>query len=82
LPCGSVISVEPADLEYKNKTYDSSTKQKPLCDKEEDLNSRKLMDETNNGRGDEDIKQATSCYPGQSHDGEDDDLDDFFASLE
>jgi len=62
LPCGSVLSVEPANMDYKNKNKNSHS-EKPV-EKKGSLTEKTVPNNTD------------------KEDNDNDDLDDFFASLE
>ena len=88
LPCGTVIGVQPADMNYKNKKrkMQEDGKQSPTVNITVADNNKSMDDNvtkstivpkktSENGVAGEDKQQSRT-------DDDDDDLDDFFASLE
>ncbi len=72
LPCGSMLSVQPADFDYKNK---KGTSKKNNIRNETNSEERLSMKEDN--------KLHAEPHPSveKTDDKPDDDLDDFFSSL-
>lgn len=95
LPCGTVIGVQPADMDYKRKpktAEEGSLQQQPTTSR---VNHKSAESETNNVQSTDIQKKATltketaavnaaelSGGLEDKNTNDEDDLDDFFASLE
>ena len=85
LPCGTVIGVQPADMNYKKRKMQEDGKQSPTVNITVADNNKSMDDnvtkstivpkKTSEKVAGEDKQQSRT-------DDDDDDLDDFFASLE
>mmetsp|Transcript_8969 Transcript_8969/g.18035 ORF Transcript_8969/g.18035 Transcript_8969/m.18035 type:complete len:159 (+) Transcript_8969:1554-2030(+) len=94
LPCGTVIGVEPADMNYKNKftgqhenantsaAFGNHPQNEPNpCDASDKTNggeTKVQLENTSGQSGNGDDVQHTKT---EANDGDEEDLDDFFASL-
>jgi hypothetical protein len=72
LPCGSILSVQPADFDWKNKKKETAI---ATTITQQNNNSSNLVSGEKDAVSDEIVSNNVN-------EGEDDDLDGFFASLE
>ena len=88
LPCGSILSVQPADMDYKKKKKYTSEKNlrknndnvKKMDVREDRCNETKQLQEKNKSMVDVKVDDPKAGDHAIEDNGEDD-LDDFFASL-
>lgn len=80
LPCGSILSVEPADMDYKKKqTIEKLDNKNGASDSLPTTEKEKERSDNRNTHADGQIDSNQS--PTKELEDDNDDLDDFFASL-